>query len=141
MTESGCHAVPALERILYVDDDDDVRAIAELALVEIGGWRVRACTDGPDAVAALPGFRPQLLLIDLVMPGMDGPSTLRALRALPGAARLPAVFITALDRPRSPEAGADPALAGVIAKPFDPLALATRIEELWRAFHQDHGSR
>ena len=74
-----------LQRILYVEDDPDIQVIAKLALIDLGGFSVTSCTSGAEAVAAFADTKPQLVLLDVMMPGMDGPETLRELRKLPGA--------------------------------------------------------
>ncbi len=120
-----------LTHLLYVDDDADMRAIATLALEQLGGFRVTVCADGPQALAALPGARAQLALLDVVMPGMDGLQLLTALRATPEGAHLPVIFMTgqadAGDREDYLRLGA----LGTIAKPFDPMALADQVRALW----------
>ena len=122
----------ALERILYVDDDADIREVATLALVDVGGFVLLSCESGRDALLRAEAFMPQLVLLDVMMPCMDGPSTLRALRALPSLVEIPAIFMTA-----KVQAGeiADLLANGVlevIAKPFDPMALADDIRRVWK---------
>jgi CheY-like chemotaxis protein len=129
-------AETALRRILLVEDDPDIRQIAKLALEALGGFTVLPCGSGPEALAALAatdGFAPDLVLLDVMMPGMDGPQTLQALRRLPGAERLPAVFMTA--RVQAEEVAGYKAMgaADVIAKPFDPMRLAEMVLGIWRA--------
>ena len=122
----------ALERILYVDDDADIREVATLALVDVGGFVLLSCESGRDALLRAEAFMPQLVLLDVMMPCMDGPSTLSALRALPSLVAIPAIFMTA-----KVQAGeiADLLANGVldvIAKPFDPMALADDIRRIWK---------
>jgi CheY-like chemotaxis protein len=129
-------AETALRRILLVEDDPDIRQVAKLALEALGGFSVLPCGSGPEALEALAatdGFSPDLVLLDVMMPGMDGPETLAALRRIPGAERLPAVFLTA--RVQAEEVAAYKAMgaADVIAKPFDPMRLAEIVLGIWRA--------
>jgi CheY-like chemotaxis protein len=122
-----------LERILLVEDEEDIRAVAEVALETVGGFTLKACASGRDAVEEIAGFAPQLLILDVMMPGMDGPETLREIRALPGYRDIPAVFMTA--KVQSDEVAsylAEGAL-DVIPKPFDPMALADRVREIWQS--------
>ena len=121
-----------LERILVVEDQPELRAIAELALGEIGGFRVCLCEDGAAALAAFAGFDPDLLLLDVVMPGLDGPATLAALRALPAWRSAPVVFMTGRAGDREVAGYRVLGAAGVIAKPFDPMSLADEARRIWQ---------
>ena len=78
-----------LQRILYIEDEPDIRAVTQMALQTIGNFEVEVCASGEEAIAALPRTRPDLILLDVMMPGMDGPATLRRLRALPEATATP----------------------------------------------------
>lgn len=120
-----------LERILVVEDQPELRAIAALALGEIGGFRVCLCEDGAAALAAFAGFDPDLLLLDVVMPGLDGPATLAALRALPAWRGAPVAFMTGLAGDGEIAGYRALGAAGVIAKPFDPLGLADQARRIW----------
>src|SRR3954463_8777109 len=85
---------PALSRILFVEDDPDIQVVATLALESLGGFAVLACGTGTDALARFAEFAPDLVLLDVMMPGLDGPATLEALRRLPGGGGVPVVFMT-----------------------------------------------
>jgi two-component system OmpR family response regulator len=118
------------QRVMYVEDDPDIRAIAEIALQDVGGFTARLCESGAQALDVAPAFGPELVLLDVMRPGMDGPETLRALRELPGMAQVPVIFMTArLQRSEIDEYRALGA-AGVIPKPFDPMTLAEQISEI-----------
>jgi CheY-like chemotaxis protein len=121
----------ALHRILVVDDAPEIRAVARVALTKVGGYEVEVCESGMEALARVVAFAPQLILLDNRMPLMDGAATLRELRLVPSAARIPIVFFTASsdvdERLRFEEMGA----SGVIFKPFDPMTLAARLAEIW----------
>jgi two-component system OmpR family response regulator len=125
----------ALERILLVEDDPDIRVVAALSLSRIGGFEVQVAGSAPEALRDAPGFAPDLILLDVMMPGMDGPSTLAALRGLPATARTPVIFMTAKIQPHEMAQYHKLGSAGVIAKPFDPATLAHRVRELWREYH------
>lgn len=120
-----------LEKVLYVEDEPDIRAVARLALEHLGGFVVELCGSGPEALQRFAAFEPDLILLDVMMPGMDGPSTLRALRALPGATRTPVIFMTAKVQPQEIAHYKDLGAIDVIPKPFDPLALADRVRAIW----------
>jgi CheY-like chemotaxis protein len=118
-------------RVLYVEDDPDIQEIAALALHDLGGMALTVCSSGMEAVAAFPTSDAQLILLDVMMPSMDGPSTLEALRKLPGGEAIPVVFMTA--KVQSHEVPHYKALGavGVISKPFDPMTLAQQVLEFY----------
>lgn len=120
-----------LKKVLYVEDDADIRMIATLALETVGGLQLKACPSGAEALAAAPAFAPDLLLLDVMMPGLDGPATLVKLRELPGTAATPVVFMTAKVQASEVEAYKAMGAIGVITKPFDPMTLAAQVRELW----------
>ena len=123
---------PTLQRILHVEDEPDIRAIAKLTLEALGGYQVESCESGAEALAKAPAFRPDLLLLDVMMPGMDGPMTLEALRKLPECADIPAVFMTAKAQPHEIEKFRSLGAIDVVTKPFDPQELCGQIDALWR---------
>jgi CheY-like chemotaxis protein len=120
-----------LRRILFVEDDPDIQTVAKMALETLGGFTVLACNSGVEALDEVHAFAPDLVLLDVMMPGMDGPTTLTALRGLPAGRNVPVVFMTAkvqiLEVARYRALGA----AEVIAKPFDPLDLSNRVRAIW----------
>ncbi len=120
-----------LKRILYVEDEPDIMEIAKLALVDIGGFEVEACSSGELAISAASGFKPELILLDVMMPGMDGPSTLQALRAESVCVTTPAVFMTAKVQPDEVKALLELGAVDVIPKPFDPMTLAEQVRSIW----------
>lgn len=122
----------SLPRVLHVDDDDDIRAIAQIALEVVGGLEVRQCSSGPEAVKAAPGFAPDLLLLDVMMPEMTGEETLNELRHVPGFEKIPVVFMTAKAQAQDIEHLMSLGTEKVIAKPFDPLTLASEVVDIWR---------
>ncbi|MCH8542637.1 MAG: response regulator [Alcanivorax sp.] len=120
-----------LKRILYVEDEPDIRAVAELALSAVGGFELCTCDCGEQAVREAAAFAPQLMILDVMMPGMDGPSTLRALRELPEMAGVPAIFMTAKVQPDEVKQLLALGALEVIPKPFDPMTLAQRVTAVW----------
>ncbi|MGH8858473.1 MAG: response regulator [Polaromonas sp.] len=122
-----------LSRILYVEDEPDIRVVAQMALEAVGGFTVIACAGGREALGAAPDARVDLLLLDVMMPGMDGPSTLQALRELPATANTPVIFMTA--KVQATEVAAYKALGAldVIPNPFDPMELSAQIQRIWAA--------
>ena len=120
-----------LIRILYVEDEPDIQAVARMALEALGGFTVEVCSSGKEAIERAPVFQPQFILLDVMMPGMDGPTTLKGLRALPQTATTPVTFMTA--KVQADEVAQYKALGAVdvIAKPFDPMSLASKVEQIW----------
>lgn len=121
-----------LQRILYVEDEPDIRAVASLALEVVGGFTLRVCASGEQALREAEDFAPQLMLLDVMMPGLDGPTTLSALRERATLAEVPVVFMTAKVQPEEVAEYEALGAIGVIPKPFDPMMLATLVEDLWR---------
>ncbi len=102
-----------------------------MALELAGGFTVEVCSSGPEALERAPGFAPQLFLLDVMMPGMDGPTTLAELRQLPQLAATPVIFMTAKVQPAKVAQYRELGAIDVIAKPFDPMKLADTIREMW----------
>ena len=119
-----------LERVLYVEDEPDIREVAQLALEAVGGLTVQACDSGQQALDLVAGFDPDVILLDVMMPGMDGPATLAALRALPAIAETPVVFMTAKVQAREIAEYLEFGAIGVIRKPFDPMTLADELRRM-----------
>ena len=125
-----------LKRILYVEDEPDIQAVARIALATVGGFVLKVCSSGEEAVREVAGFDPELILLDVMMPGMDGPGTLKALRALPGVERVPVVFMTAKVQPNEVAHYKTLGALDVVAKPFNPMTLAEQIRSIWRAHNE-----
>lgn len=124
-----------LTRILYVEDEPDIQMVARLALEVLGGFTVEICSSGDEALQRAPGFKPQLFLLDVMMPGMDGPSTLTMLRALPQFACTPVIFMTAKVQPGEVAGYRKLGAVDIIPKPFDPMTLASRVQDIWERSH------
>jgi CheY-like chemotaxis protein len=121
----------SLQRILYVEDEPDIQAVARLALEAVGGFSVCICGSGKAALDAAPSFNPDLILLDVMMPGMDGPTTLSALRELPDLKEIPVVFMTAKVQATEVAHYRSQGAIDVIAKPFDPMTLSTTVRDIW----------
>jgi DNA-binding response OmpR family regulator len=124
---------PDPQSVLYIEDDPDIREVAVLALELIGGLTVRAYGAGLEALSATDDFSPDVLLLDVMMPGMDGPSTLLELRRDSRFATAPVIFFTAKTAPAETRRLLDLGAIGVVAKPFDPTVLADDIRRIWRS--------
>lgn len=122
-----------LKKILYVEDEPDIQAIAQIALENVGGFELKICGSGQEAIQQAPGFEPDLILLDVMMPGMDGPTTLQELRKLDKLAKTPVMFMTAKVQPQEIEHFKSLGAIEVIAKPFDPMKLAETIKQAWKS--------
>lgn len=120
-----------LQRVLYVEDEPDIQAVAKLALELVGGLTVKICSSGAEALSVAASFAPDMILLDVMMPGMDGPSTLKALRLEPALAAVPVAFMTAKVQPAEVAYYKSLGARDVIAKPFDPMALAGQVRAIW----------
>lgn len=121
-----------LTRILYIEDEPDIQAVAQIALESVGGFEVKICSSGEEAIRDAKNFHPQLILLDVMMPGMDGPRTLAELRKLPELKDCPAIFMTAKVQPQEVKQLLGYGATDVIAKPFDPMILANTIRDIWK---------
>ena len=121
-----------INSVLMVDDDPDIRQVVELSLTEVGGWEVSLASSGAEAIEKIGKVNPDVILLDVMMPDMDGPSTFLRLREIEGFAHTPIIFITAkvqkLEIDRYLALGA----LGCISKPFDPMTLPNQISEITR---------
>jgi len=120
-----------LNRILYVEDEKDIQAVAQIALEAVGGFTMQICSDGEEALKVAEKFAPDLLLLDVMMPNLDGPATLSELKKIASLANTPAIFMTAKVQSHEVEELINLGAVAVIAKPFDPMALSSQIKEIW----------
>lgn len=120
-----------LQRILHVDDEPDIREIAQLALDSIGGFTVETCASGYEALEKTPVFAPNIILLDVMMPGMDGPTTYKELQKNPATAGIPVIFMTAKVQASEIDQYLEMGAAGVITKPFNPVNLSQQVAEFW----------
>ncbi len=121
-----------LDRILVVDDEPDILAVTRMTLRARGSYQVEGCGSGREALELAPQFDPDLILLDVMMPEMDGPTTLAALRADPRTETTPVVFMTAKTMRHETDRYIDLGAVGVIAKPYDPRTLVDEIERITR---------
>jgi CheY-like chemotaxis protein len=128
-----------LERILYVEDDNDIREVVGMALGDVGGLEVCLCASGGEAVQKAEAFAPDLIVLDVMMPDMDGPATLSALRKLPSLGQVPVVFMTAKVQPSEVAEFLSLGAVDVVAKPFDPMTLAQSLRNIWARLERAAG--
>jgi CheY-like chemotaxis protein len=124
-------------RILHVDDEPDIREIVDMSLGLNAEFEVRACACGADAIAMAAEWSPFLILLDVMMPGMDGPTTLKHLRQDPRTADIPVLFMTARAQEREVQQLIALGAHGVISKPFDPMTLAFAVRSHLQAIRLD----
>ena len=114
-------------KILIIDDEDDIREVAALSLESVAGWDVVTANSGAQGVARAIEHQPDAILLDEMMPGMDGPSTFRELRKNPATAKIPVLLLTAKVQSSDQRRFADLGVESVLFKPFDPMTLADQI--------------
>jgi len=120
-----------LQKILYVEDEPDIQAIAEMSLQVVGGFDVALCSSGDEALEKAEGIAPDLILLDVMMPGMDGPTTLMKLREIEALNDVPIVFMTAKAMTAEIAELKELGAVDVIPKPFDPMSLPDQVRAIW----------
>jgi CheY-like chemotaxis protein len=121
-----------LEKICYVEDDEDIQRIVRMSLERVGKMQVEIVTDPHAAIAAITAFKPDLVMLDWMMPGMDGPTLYRKMKEVPEVRDLPVVFITAKASPKELEELRGLGAAGTISKPFSPKDLPEQLRAIWK---------
>ena len=122
--------MPEIHKILLVDDEPDIRTIAEMSLSQVGGWQTVLASSGSQALALAASHKPDLILLDVMMPEMDGFATFNALADRAETRDIPVIFMTAKVQSHERERYVGHGAAGVIAKPFDPMRLPEEIKEI-----------
>jgi two-component system, OmpR family, response regulator len=117
---------------MVVEDDPDIQLITRLGLEICGSYEVRVCSSGPEAVQSATAYAPDLILLDMMMPGMDGLATMDALRKLPGLAATPTIFLTANAHQKLRQDLIKRGALGVILKPIEPQVLVDQIRAIWQ---------
>jgi len=123
-----------LQRIMYVEDESDIQTIVKIALEEMGSFDLQVYSSGEEALAGAADFLPDLLLLDVMMPGMNGPDTLKALRQIPQLKDTPVMFMTAKVQDVEIKELIDLGALEVIPKPFNPVTLADEIRGIWKKY-------
>lgn len=116
-------------RILIIDDEDDIRQVAALSLEMVAGWQVVTAASGTEGMARASMEKPDAILLDVMMPGMDGPTTYLEMQKNPETAGIPVLLLTAKVQGQDQKRFAALGVASVLFKPFDPLSLAAQISE------------
>lgn len=120
----------AITKVLMIDDEPDIRKVGLLSLRAVGKWEVTAASSGPEGLELALKERPDVILLDIMMPGMDGPTTLGMLRERPETRSIPVIFLTAKALKHEVERFLAMGVAGIITKPFDPLTLPRAIQSI-----------
>jgi two-component system, OmpR family, response regulator len=120
-----------LERVLCVEDECDIRKVISLSLEKVGGLTICLCSSGGEALQKVEDFAPDLILLDVMMPEMDGPTTLAALRKMEAHASTPIIFMTAKVQKQEVARYMELGAVDVIAKPFKPMQLAEQLRGIW----------
>jgi len=119
-----------INNILLVDDEPNIRLIAQTSLQALTDWNVALAENGTEAIKSVQTLKPDLVLLDMMMPDMDGPTTLTKLREIDGMADIPVIFMTAKVQNHELEDYLKMSAAGVISKPFDPMKLPDDVKEI-----------
>ena len=122
-----------LNRICYVEDDEDIQRIVRMSLERIGKMTVEVVGDPLKAIDAITAFKPQLVMLDWMMPGMDGPTLFRRMKEVTETASLPVVFITAKAAQKELDELKQLGAAGTVSKPFTPKDLPEQLRAIWAA--------
>jgi len=120
---------PLMRRVLIIDDEDDIREVAALSLEATAGWQVFTAGSGAQGIEVAIAQQPDAILMDVMMPGVDGPSTFREMQQIPAIVHIPVVLLTAKVQGVDKRRFAGLGVAAVLFKPFDPLTLAEQIAE------------
>lgn len=126
---------PRLHKIMCIDDEPDILEIVRASLEAGGNYMVTTCSSGKEALDTIGDVKPDLILLDMLIPAMDGVTIFGKLRSYFSMKAVPVIFITAMVQPKEVSSYIDLGAAGVIMKPFDPMKLAAEVESLWKCFH------
>jgi CheY-like chemotaxis protein len=117
----------APKQILVIDDEDDIREVAQVSLELLGNWAVLTARSGQEGLRKAEAEQPDAILLDVMMPDLDGPTTFQHLQKTPGICQIPVILMTAKVQASDQRRFANLGVKGVIAKPFDPLTLADQV--------------
>lgn len=123
--------LPDFSRILYVEDEPDIQLVVSIPL-QAAGFQLEVCDSGQEALKKALAFQPDLILLDVMMPGMDGPTTMQELRRIPQFQETPVIFMTAKTQKQEINQFLQLGAMAVIMKPFDPLTLVSRLRDIWK---------
>lgn len=119
-----------MKTVLLVDDEDDIREVAQMSLEMTAGWKIESANNGAAGIEKALEVSPDAILLDVMMPDMDGPSTFLKMREIPALSNTPVILLTAKVQAADKERFKEIGVSGVIAKPFDPMSLANQVNEI-----------
>ena len=119
-----------MKTVLLVDDEDDIREVAQMSLEVTAGWTIEGANCGSAGIAKALELRPDAILLDVMMPDMDGPTTFKKMQEMPELKGTPVILMTAKVQASDLEQFNAIGVSGVIAKPFDPMSLADQVKEI-----------
>ena len=125
-----------LKVIMLVEDEPDIQEVARLSLESFGNFNVHVCSSGKEAISKAPILMPDLIMLDVMMPGMDGLTTLKLLKEDPKVTQIPEIFMTAKAQVNEMKHYVEIGAIGAISTPFDPMKLATQVNEIWHKHHE-----
>ena len=125
----------SLQRILLADDEPDILEISRIALETVGGFEVSVCLSGKTLLERLLEFKPDLVIVDVLMPDMTGPEVFEEIRRRPEYDEVPVIYLTGVIQEEELEDLRETGVADIILKPFDPMTLADRINGVWKGSH------
>lgn len=134
-TQKVIAMTPELTNILYIEDEEYLQQIVQMALERVGGFTVHLCIGGEQALAELDEFSPDLILLDVRLPKMSGPEVLEEIRKCAGFETTPVIFVTASVMDEDLDAYRNSGAIDVISKPFDPMKLSDEIRTIWKRHH------
>lgn len=120
-----------LKKILYAEDEPDVQTIVELTVQTMSNYAIKICDNGKNLLESVEEYNPDLILLDVMMPQMDGPTTFKNLQENPKTKNIPVIFMTAKAQVHEIETFKQTGIVGIITKPFDPISLCSEIERIW----------
>lgn len=121
-----------LKKILYAEDEPDVQTVVELTIQSLSTYEIKICNNGKVLLDEVEGYNPDLILLDVMMPEMDGPTTFKNLQANEKTKNIPVIFMTAKAQAHEVQTFEQTGAIGVIVKPFDPMQLCSELETLWK---------
>lgn len=120
-----------LKRILYAEDEPDVQTVVGMIIESMSDYEIKICDNGKILLDCVEDYNPDLVLLDVMMPEMDGPTTFKNLQANEKTKDIPVIFMTAKAQIHEVQLFQETGIIGVITKPFDPVTLCTEIQKIW----------